>query len=162
MSIRILLTGGTIDKSYNEANGELFFTDSYIAEILEQGRNRAPVSIQTLMLKDSLDMDESDKQSILDACSQAAEEHVLITHGTDTIVDTAQRLAALQLDKTIVLIGAMVPHTFKHSDATFNVGFALAAAQSKAHGVYVAMNGTVFSADNVIKNRDLGEFQTLT
>lgn len=161
MSIRIILTGGTIDKSYNTANGELFFTESYISALLKQGRNRADIKIQQLMLKDSLEMNSDDKQSILDACMHAAEDKIIITHGTDTIVDSATRLGHLHLDKTIVLVGAMIPYVFHHSDATFNTGFALAAVQTQPYGVYIAMNGKIFDYDKVFKNLDLGEFQCL-
>jgi L-asparaginase len=159
MSIKLLLTGGTIDKSYNESNGELYFTDSHIAEMLELGRNRAEINIQQVLFKDSLQMDDADRRKILQACRHATEGRVLITHGTDTMVETAKTLAAANMDKTIVLTGAMVPFVFKHSDAMFNLGFALGALNNLSEGVYIAMNGKVFDWDKVAKNLDLGEFE---
>ncbi|GAA0406503.1 asparaginase domain-containing protein [Cocleimonas flava] len=162
MSIKLLLTGGTIDKTYNESNGELHFVETHIPEILELGRNRSDIDIQQLLLKDSLDMTASDRQSIADACTNAKQDQILITHGTDTIVDSGKSIAALGLEnKTIVLIGAMIPYVFKHSDAVFNLGFALGALQALQPGVYITMNGKIFNWDNVIKNREIGEFQTL-
>ncbi len=161
MSIKLLLTGGTIDKTYNESNGALHFVDTHIPEILKLGRNRSDIEIQQLLFKDSLDMTKADRQSIADACTDSKQDQILITHGTDTIVDTGKSLAALGLNKTIVLVGAMIPHVFKHSDAVFNTGFALGALQTLQPGVYIAMNGKVFHWDNVVKNREIGEFQAL-
>ena len=162
MAIKLLLTGGTIDKNYNESNGELNFVESHISEILEFGRNLAEVEIQQLMLKDSLEMDNQDRQFILQACKDSLQDQVLITHGTDTMIDTAKVLAELpknKLNKTIVLVGAMIPFVFKHTDAVFNLGFALAAVQCLPAGVYVAMNAKVFNYDSVIKNRENGLFE---
>jgi L-asparaginase len=161
MKLKILLTGGTIDKSYNESNGELTFEESYLSEMLALGRNKTTTSIEQLMLKDSLQMDEDDRQLILKACENSLEQHILITHGTDTMVQTAQILGEAKLNKSLVLVGAMVPFVFKHSDALFNLGFALGALQTLPVGVYIAMNGTVFSWDNVVKNLALGEFLIL-
>ena len=161
MSIKLLLTGGTIDKTYNESNGELHFVETHIPEILQLGRNRSDIEIQQLLFKDSLDMTEADRQSIANACSDSKQDQILITHGTDTIVDTGKTLAAVGLNKTIVLVGAMIPYVFKHSDAVFNTGFALGALQTLKPGVYIAMNGKVFNWDNVVKNREIGEFQAL-
>ncbi|HIP94608.1 MAG TPA: asparaginase [Leucothrix sp.] len=161
MSIKLLLTGGTIDKHYNESNGELDFVDSYIPEILQLGRNHTEIEIQQLMFKDSLDMDDNDRQIIFTACQQAIQERILITHGTDTMVETAGVIAGLNTEKTIVLLGAMVPYVFKHTDAVFNFGFALAAVQTLPHGVYIAMNGQVFTWDSVRKNRALGVFENI-
>ncbi|KAG1650283.1 putative phosphate permease [Nymphon striatum] len=132
MSIKLLLTGGTIDKTYNESNGELHFVDTHIPEILKLGRNRADIEIQQLLLKDSLDMTAEDRQSIADACVASAQDQILITHGTDTIVDSGKSLAALGLNKTIVLVGAMIPYVFKHSDAVFNMGVAVGCIASSA------------------------------
>ncbi len=157
--IKILLTGGTIDKHYNESNGELDFANSHIPEILNSGRNRCDVDLQQLMLKDSLEMDESDRQSIVDACIRSEEDKVLITHGTDTMVETAKVLAGKRIEKTIVLVGAMVPYVFKDTDSVFNMGFALASVQTLPYGVYIAMNGMVFNWDQVIKNKELGIFE---
>jgi L-asparaginase len=161
MSIKLLLTGGTIDKHYNQANGELHFTETHLKELLKLGRNTAPIEIEQLMLKDSLDMTDADRRSILKACHNATQDKILITHGTDTMVETANMLGKEQLNKTIVLVGAMIPYVFKDTDAVFNFGFALSAVQATKHGVYVAMNGMIFNYDNVIKNRELGVFQTL-
>ncbi len=159
MSIKILLTGGTIDKSYNEFNGELDFTASYIPEMLSLGRNKTNTRIEQVLFKDSLEMNESDRQSILKACKNATEDKILITHGTDTMVQTAQLLGAAKLNKTIVLTGAMVPFVFKHSDALFNLGFALGALQTLSTGVYISMNGSVFDWGHVVKNLELGQFE---
>ena len=160
MSIKLLLTGGTIDKHYNESNGELHFVSTHIPEILSLGRNRSDCELQELMLKDSLAMTDADRQQILAACQTASQNQIVITHGTDTMVETAHRLGNSSLDKTIVLVGAMVPYVFKHTDAVFNLGFALAAVQTLPTGVYVTMNGSVFDWDKVKKNKKLGVFET--
>ncbi len=162
MQIKLLLTGGTIDKSYNEANGELYFTESHIEEMLTLGRNRSAINIQPVLFKDSLEMNHNDRQLVLNACQNTAEEKILITHGTDTMVETARVLAESGLNKTVVLLGAMVPFVFKHSDALFNLGFALAALQTLPKGVYIAMNGQIFEWDNVRKNRELGVFERIS
>lgn len=159
MGVELLLTGGTIDKHYNESNGELDFVESHILDILELGRNHAVIEPQKLMFKDSLEMDDTDRQIILTACQQSTQDKILITHGTDTMVETAHVLATDKIQKTIVLTGAMVPYVFKHSDAVFNLGFALAAVQTLAHGVYIAMNGQVFEWNKVRKNKSLGVFE---
>ena len=161
MSIKLLLTGGTIDKAYNESNGELHFVDTHIPELLQLGRNRSDIEIDQLLLKDSLEMTDTDRQLIADACTASKQDKILITHGTDTIVNTRKSLAALGLDKTIILVGAMIPYVFKHSDAVFNTGFALGALQALRPGVYIAMNGKVFNWDKVVKNREISEFQEL-
>ena len=161
MAIKILLTGGTIDKSYNESNGELDFKHSYIPEMLVAGRNTNNISLEQVTLKDSLQMDETDRQAILQACKGSSENKVLITHGTDTMVQTAQMLGEAKLKKSIVLVGAMVPFVFKHSDALFNLGFSLGALQTLPEGVYIAMNGRVFNWGNVVKNVELGKFESI-
>ena len=162
MSIKLLLTGGTIDKHYNESNGELDFTETHIPELLALGRNQSEIEIEQLMLKDSLDMDDTDRQIILKACEKTTQNQILLTHGTDTMVETAMMLAEPKLDKTVVLLGAMVPFVFKHSDAMFNLGFALAAVQTLSQGVYIAMNGQIFEWDCVRKNRELGVFERIS
>ncbi len=162
MSIKLLITGGTIDKSYNESNGELGFVESHISNILKKGRNLVDVEFQQLMLKDSLDMNDGDRQLIAKTCKDSSQDKILISHGTDTMVDTAMALSKSKLDKTIVLVGAMVPFVFKHSDAEFNIGFALAAVQSLPAGVYVAMNGSIFNANSVTKNKNKGVFEPLS
>ena len=159
MKIKLILTGGTIDKHYNESNGELDFDKTHMPDLLTLGRNHAEIEIEQTMLLDSLDMTDADRQIILDACVKSSQDKIFITHGTDTIVETATVLGEAKLNKTIVLVGAMIPFVFKHSDAVFNMGFALGAVQCLSHGVYVAMNGKVFDWDKVFKNRYLGVFE---
>ena len=159
MAIKLLITGGTIDKQYNELNGELIFTQSSVEDMLAQGRAKLDIAYETVMLKDSLDMDDNDRQRILTSCLTCDESKIVITHGTDTMVETSQVLAAGIKDKTIVLLGAMVPYRFKNSDALFNLGCAMAAVQTLVNGVYITMNGKIFNYDEVIKNRELGEFK---
>ena len=159
MTIKVLITGGTIDKQYNELNGELIFTQSSVEDMLAQGGTKLDISVETVMLKDSLDMDDNDRQKILTSCLACEESQIIITHGTDTMVETSQVLAAGIKDKTIVLLGAMVPYQFKNSDALFNLGCAIAAVQTLGNGVYITMNGKIFNYDEVIKNRELGEFK---
>ena len=161
MSIKLLLTGGTIDKSYNESNGELNFVETHIPEILALGRNQSTLEIESLMMKDSLEMNDADRDIITNACIKSNQTKILITHGTDTLVETAKVIAAQNLQKTIVLVGAMVPFVFKHSDAMFNVGFALGVLQVLPQGVYVAMNGKVFNWDDVQKNKEKGLFEKI-
>ena len=160
MTIKLLITGGTIDKQYDELNGELIFTQSGVEDMLTQGRVKLDILLETVMLKDSLDMDDSDRQQILESCLACDEPQIVITHGTDTMVETSQVLATKIKDKTIVLLGAMVPYQFKNSDALFNLGCAIAAVQTLENGVYITMNGKIFNYDEVIKNKDLGEFQS--
>ena len=161
MSIRIFITGGTFDKEYNEITGQLFFKDTHMSELLKLGRSRIPVEIRTLMMIDSLEMTEADRNLIAENCLKAAEDKIIITHGTDTMAETARVLAAKTMKKTIVLTGAMIPYKFGSSDGLFNMGSALAFAQSLPHGVYVAMNGRYFNWDNVRKNRQTGAFEEL-
>ena len=160
MTIKLLITGGTIDKQYNELNGELIFAQSAVEDMLAQGRVKLDILLETVMLKDSLDMNDDDRQTILSSCLACDEPQIVITHGTDTMVETSQVLATEIKDKTIVLLGAMVPYQFKNSDALFNLGCAIAAVQTLENGVYVTMNGKIFNYDEVIKNKDLGEFQS--
>ncbi|MEE9326681.1 MAG: asparaginase domain-containing protein [Cocleimonas sp.] len=159
MLIKLLLTGGTIDKSYNESNGELDFSETHISKILNIGRNRTAIKIEQVMLKDSLDMDDGDRELIVSACKNTSQNKILITHGTDTMVETAKLIAKQKIAKTVVLTGAMIPFVFKHTDAVFNLGFALASVQTLPHGVYIAMNGQVFEWDKVTKNLNLGQFE---
>lgn len=161
MTIKLLLSGGTIDKHYNMSNGALDFETSHIAAALEQGRCTVDVDITQVMLKDSLDITATDRERIWVACRDCAQEQVVITHGTDTMAATAQLLGEAGLAKTIVLTGAMVPMIMRHSDGVFNLGGALTAAQCLPHGVYIAINGEVFTWDNVVKNLDLLKFETL-
>ena len=161
MTIRILITGGTFDKEYNELNGTLFFKDTHLPEMLQLGRCKLEVKIQTLMLVDSLDMSDRDRQLIIDHCSTVNEERILITHGTDTMDQTARALGQAGLNKTIVLTGAMVPYKFGSSDGLFNLGSALAFVQTLPPGVYIAMNGSYFHWDHVKKNRSTGQFEEI-
>ena len=159
MPVRILVTGGTFDKEYNEMTGELYFEDTHMREILELGRSKLEVKIRTLMLIDSLDMTDEDRATILDNCKRVDEDQIVITHGTDTMTRTAKVLAEAGLDKTIVLTGAMIPYKFGSSDGLFNFGGALAFAQALPSGVYVAMNGRYFDWDKVEKNKKTGTFK---
>ncbi|MFI5164479.1 MAG: asparaginase domain-containing protein [Bacteroidia bacterium] len=161
MKIKIFVTGGTFDKEYNELNGELFFKDTHLQEILALGRSRIPVDVKTLMMKDSLHMTDDDRNTIVQNCQQSKEENIIITHGTDTIVETAKVLAEKVKSKTIVLTGALIPYKFGSSDGLFNLGSALAFAQTLPAGVYVAMNGRYFNWDNVRKDKTKGEFVEL-
>ena len=161
MGIRIFITGGTFDKEYNELDGSLFFKDTHLPEMLVLGRSRLPVDIRTLMMIDSLDMTDEDRETITQNCIKAKEDKILITHGTDTMVETAKILSQKVKNKTIVLTGAMVPYKFGSSDGLFNLGSALAFVQTLPHGVYIAMNGKYFSANKVVKNKKIGEFEEL-
>ena len=161
-NIKVFITGGTFDKEYNEINGSLYFKETHLYEMLALGRSRLKLSIDTLMMKDSLDFEASDREMIAQACSSCAEERILITHGTDTMTTTASYLAKHCPDKIIVLTGAMVPYKFGSSDGLFNLGSALAFVQVLPKGVYIAMNGKVFEATNVKKNTDKGEFESLS
>ncbi|MBN2530692.1 MAG: asparaginase [Deltaproteobacteria bacterium] len=161
MTIRIFITGGTFDKEYNEITGELYFRDTHMPQMLSLGRSKLDVEIRTLMMVDSLEMTDDDRQIILDNVVRCDESMVVVTHGTDTMEVTARLLGKHIRDKTVVLMGAMIPITFGSSDGLFNLGSALAFAQSLPHGVYVVMNGRCFSHDNVTKNRELGEFQKI-
>jgi L-asparaginase len=159
MIIKIFVTGGTFDKEYNELNGELFFKKTHLYEMLKLGRCRLEFDITTLMMIDSLDMSDSDRDIILENCIRANENKIVITHGTDTMVETARVIAGSVKDKTIVLTGAMIPYKFGSSDGLFNLGSALAFVQTLPHGVYIAMNGKYFNWDNVRKNKKTGVFE---
>lgn len=161
MPIRILVTGGTFDKDYNERTGQLYFKDTKLPEMLRLGRSRVEVSIRTIMMVDSLDMTEADRVLIVENCRQASEKRIVITHGTDTMTETAAAVAAVVQDKTVVLTGAMIPYAFGSSDGLFNLGSALSFVQVLPHGVYIAMNGTCFSWDRCRKNRERGEFEEI-
>jgi len=161
MQIQIFITGGTFDKEYNELNGELYFRDTHMKQMLEQSRSQLNVSIRSLMMIDSLEMTDDDRELILTHCQKSKSDRIIITHGTDTMVDTAHYLANGLTNKTIVLTGAMIPIVFGSSDGLFNMGAALAYVQTLEPGVYIAMNGQYFSHDNVRKNREKGLFETL-
>jgi L-asparaginase len=162
MKIKLFLTGGTIDKQYNLLAGDMDYQKTHIQEMIDQARSRVDLDIEELMLLDSLDMTEDQRQQILEACLNAPEDRILITHGTDTIVKTAQLLGENIKGKTVVLFGSMIPYVFGGSDALFNWGGGLIAVQTLFNGVYIVMYGKVFQWDNVIKNRKIGEFQTLS
>jgi L-asparaginase len=186
--IRVLVTGGTFDKEYNEIGGTLFFKETHVLEMLRLGRCRAPVTVETLMLVDSLNMTDDDRERIAARCLSCPESRIVITHGTDTMVETARALAhALEatrtdqrqlpgtgqrqtsgtdqrqslgtVSKTVVLTGAMVPYAFGSSDGLFNLGSAISFVQVLPPGVYIAMNGTHFTWNNVKKNRESGTFE---
>jgi L-asparaginase len=161
MAIRVLVTGGTFDKEYDELGGRLFFKETHVPEMLRLGRSRLELVVRTVMMVDSLEMAEADRQTVLAHCRQAPETQIVITHGTDTMVETAKVLAAGALPKTVVLTGAMVPYAFGSSDGLFNLGSALSFAQVLPVGVYIAMNGMFFRADRVRKNKALGIFETI-
>lgn len=159
--VRLFVTGGTFDKEYNELTGKLFFQDTHILEMLRLGRCLMDVEIRTLMMIDSLDMTEDDRSIVVEHCRKCSESRIVITHGTDTMVETAARLGRGIQDKTIVLTGAMVPFVFGSSDGLFNLGSALAFVQTLPAGVYIAMNGRFFPWNNVRKNREKGVFEAL-
>lgn len=159
--IRIFITGGTFDKTYDEIQGRLAFADTHLTEMLQLGRCRVDVSLRTLMMIDSLDMTDADREVIVRSCARCEESQIVITHGTDTMVETAAALAKGVSGKTIVLTGAMVPYAFGSSDGLFNLGSALSFVQVLPQGVYVAMNGRHFRWDAVRKNRETGVFEPL-
>lgn len=160
MTIRIFATGGTFDKEYNELTGELFFKDTHISEIIHLGRSKVHIEIRTLMMVDSLNMTENDRQIILENCKMCDTDKIIITHGTDTMVETVKMLSQIK-NKTIIVTGAMIPYKFGSSDGLFNLGSALAFAQTLPHGVYIAMNGCYFAWNNVMKNKKAGYFEEL-
>jgi L-asparaginase len=160
--IRILVTGGTFDKEYDELTGTLFFRNTHVPEMLQRGRCHLDVSVQPVTMIDSLDMTAADRARIVEECRRAPESRIVVTHGTDTMIDTARALAEAFPSggpKTIVLTGAMVPYAFGSSDGLFNLGSALSFAQVLPAGVYVAMNGRYFKPDRVRKNRETGVFE---
>ncbi|MFC4930719.1 asparaginase domain-containing protein [Massilia sp. GCM10023247] len=161
MTLRLIATGGTFDKHYNELTGVLGFAESHLPAVLQRARMTIPVELELLPLLDSLDMQDADRQRVLEACQAAGEKAIVIVHGTDTMPQTAAVLGAAALGKTVVLTGAMIPYEIANSDALFNLGFACGVAQTLPAGVYVAMNGQVFAWDNVTKNRAAGVFQPL-
>lgn len=161
MSLRIITTGGTFDKHYDPIAGALGFDATHLDEILARARLAAPVAFEVAMLIDSLEMNDSHRARILAACRAAAEQQMVIIHGTDTMVETAAVLGAAALDKTIVLTGAMVPYEIAGSDALFNLGFAVACASHLPAGAWIAMNGVAHRWDAVRKNRALGIFEAI-
>lgn len=161
MSIRIFVTGGTFDKEYDELEGKLFFKDTHLSEMLSLGRCKADVAVRTLMMVDSLEMTDADREIILKQCLKTVQDRIVITHGTDTMETTARLLGESLTGKTVILTGAIIPYKFGSSDGLFNLGSALAFVQTLPHGVYVAMNGRCFLWNNVRKNRRTGEFEEI-
>jgi L-asparaginase len=157
----VLVTGGTFDKEYDEIRGELFFRNTHLPELLRQGRCAVDLAVDELMMVDSLQMDDAGRERVAAACADCPESRVVVTHGTDTMVETARAIAAHRLAKTVVLTGAMVPFAFGSSDGLFNLGSALSFVQVLAPGVYVAMNGRCFAWDNVRKNHSTGRFESI-
>ncbi len=159
MPIRVLISGGTFDKQYDEIHGRLVFNESHLPEMLRLGRCRLDLHVRTIMMVDSLEMSDADREVIAQNCVQCEESRIVITHGTDTMERTAAVLGSSLRGKTVVLTGAMVPYQFGSSDGMFNLGTAVAFAQTLDPGVYVAMNGRWFEWQAVRKNRDLGIFE---
>lgn len=161
MKLKIFATGGTFDKVYNEADGSMIFRETHLNNILSDAKSKIDIEIETIMLVDSLYMEDSHRKEILYKCRSCKEDNIVITHGTDTMVDTAKLLGEKIKGKTIVLTGAMIPYSFVKSDAHFNLGCAMAFAQILPKGVYVTMHGKVFNYDNVRKNKETKEFETI-
>jgi L-asparaginase len=159
--IRVIVTGGTFDKTYDEINGRLSFATTHLPEMLRLGRSRVETTIESLMMIDSLDMTDADRARIAQSCIRCPETRIVITHGTDTMVETARVVAQGVSGKTVVLTGAMVPYAFGSSDGLFNLGSALSFAEVLPHGVYLAMNGQHFVWDRVRKNRETGVFEKI-
>jgi len=156
---RIIVTGGTFDKHYDAIKGELTFSETHLPKLLEQARVSLPLAVDIRLLIDSLQMTDAHRQSVLEACREAPEHSIVVVHGTDTMVETAQVVGGAALDKTVVFTGAMVPYSVQGSDALFNLGFALAASLTLARGAYVAMNARIFPWDDVMKDRKEGMFK---
>lgn len=157
--IRIFATGGTFDKEYDMINGRLYFNQTNIDEMLQKGRCTMPYTIETLMMIDSLEMNDTDREKILSHCKSIVEDKILITHGTDTITETAAYIAKEKLNKTIVFTGALIPYSLGSSDGMFNLGSAFAFVQTLPIGVYIVMNGKYFLWNEVQKNRATGYFE---
>ena len=160
--IQIFITGGTFDKSYNHISGDLFFEKTHIPEMLKRSKSRLKVEIKTLMMIDSLEMTEGDINKIIKECKNSKSKRIIITHGTDTMVNTARKIAKQIKDKTIVLTGAMIPYAFgSSSDGFFNLGSALSFVQTLKTGIYITMNGQYFNYNNVIKDKEKGYFKSI-
>ncbi|MDL2229372.1 asparaginase [Treponema sp. OttesenSCG-928-L16] len=157
--IRLIITGGTFDKQYDELKGQLTFKDSHLPDILRQARITVPVELEINQLVDSLEMGDEGRRSLLEACRSSPQDRIIITHGTDRMAESARLLGTSGLDKTIVLTGAMVPYSVAGSDALFNLGSAFSAVQLLEKGVYIIMNGRVFPWDGVKKNTEKGIFE---
>ena len=158
--IQILITGGTFDKSYNHISGDLFFDKTHIPDMLKRSKCRLNIEIKTLMMIDSLEMTEKDIEKIIEECYKTSSSRIVITHGTDTMVNTAKKIAEKIKNKTIILTGAMIPYAFgSSSDGFFNLGSALSFVQTLKHGIYIAINGQYFDYDKVEKNKLKGYFE---
>lgn len=160
-NIRIFITGGTFDKEYNEIEGKLDFEETHVPEMLKLGRCNLDIDVRTIMMVDSLEMTDADREIILHSCTKVSEDKIIITHGTDTIAETAKFIADANLEKTIILTGAMIPYKFGSSDGFFNLGASIAFAQTLPSGVYVCMNGRAYDWNNVRKNKKTGFFEEL-
>jgi L-asparaginase len=156
---RVIVTGGTFDKRYDAIKGELTFTQTHLPALLEQARVSLPLAVDIRVLIDSLQMTDAHRQDVLEACRAAPERAVVVVHGTDTMVETAQVVGRAALAKTVVFTGAMVPYSVQGSDAPFNLGFALAASLTLPAGAYVAMNARIFPWDDVVKDKAAGTFK---
>src|SRR5262245_46464628 len=158
--VRVFVTGGTFDKTYDEIHGRLTFGDTHVPEMLRLGRARVELTVETLLMIDSLDMTDIDRARVVARCAECLERHIVVTHGTDTMVETAHAIAESISDKTVVLTGAMIPYAFGSSDGLFNLGSALSFAQVLPPGVYIAMNGQCFPWEQVKKNTQAGVFES--
>ncbi len=158
--ILALVTGGTFDKEYNMINGQLYFKDTHLPEMFQRGRSTLDITVRTLMMIDSVEMTDQDREIIAENCKRVNTNYIIITHGTDTMVETAKLLHDKQIEgKTIILVGAIIPYKFgMSSDGFFNLGAALAFVQSMPSGVYIAMHGECFDWDDVRKNKETGYF----
>lgn len=161
--IQLLVTGGTFDKEYNMITGKLFFKETHLPKMFERGRCTVDIDVRTLMMVDSLEMTDTDREIILHNCRRSTKDRIIITHGTDKMVATASYLAEKGVaDKTIILTGAMIPYAFgTSSDGFFNLGSALAFAQTLPVGVYIVMNGRYYHWNEVVKNTKTGFFEEL-
>lgn len=159
--IRLFVTGGTFDKEYDMINGRLYFNQTNVDEMLNKGRCTVPHTVETLMMLDSLEMTDRDREKILKSCQETFEDKIIITHGTDTMSVTAEFLAKAAIPKTIVITGAMIPYSLGSSDGLFNLGNAVGFVQTLPVGVYIVMNGTYFNWDEVKKNRQTGYFEKI-
>ncbi len=161
MEIKIFTTGGTIDKIYFDQKSKFEVGEPAINEVLAEANVTVPYQCETLLRKDSLDLTEADRQKIYDAVAADDHRHIIITHGTDTMIQTAQKLKPLSRDRVIVLTGSMMPAKFRSTDAEFNIGGAVIAVQILPPGVYITMNGQIFDPDRTRKNVELNRFERI-
>ena len=161
MTIKFITTGGTIDKLYFDAKSEYSIGEPMIDELMDESNSHLTYKVQSVLKKDSLDMDDKDREVIYKAVENSVTARIIITHGTDTMIETARRLQSIE-GKTIVLFGAMQPARMRHTDADFNLGFAVACVQTLPEGVYIAMNGQIFDPEKVTKNLELARFEQVS